>query len=130
MSKQIVCFLVDDDKDDQEIFEIAIQQSGRNIKLLTADDGYIALQQLRQDVSFVPDFIFLDLNMPRVNGLQCLEEIKTLEHLKNTPAYIYTTSTSLIHKHQAISLGASDFLTKPSHINDLTALLEGIFIRN
>lgn len=129
MSKQFVCFLADDDKDDQEIFEIAIQQSGKDVKLLTADDGYTALQKLKHDTALVPDFIFLDLNMPRMNGLQCLEEIKSLAHLKATPAYIYTTSTSLVHKQQALSLGAAGFLTKPSHINDLTTLLEDIFIR-
>lgn len=130
MDKKIICFLADDDKDDQEIFEIAINQSKKDVKLYTADDGYQALQKLKKDAGFIPDFIFLDLNMPRVNGLECLEQIKSLEHLRNTPAYIYTTSSAALHKEQALNLGASGFVTKPTHINDLTTILERIFSKN
>ena len=74
MSK--ICFLVDDDLDDHEIFQIALENLDVNIELRTAFDGRDALDRLEKDVLFLPDYIFLDLNMPRLNGLQCLHELK------------------------------------------------------
>ncbi len=127
MQAQITCFLVDDDKDDQEIFSVALENITSAVTLVTADDGHDALQKLRNDIFFRPDYIFLDLNMPRVNGLQCLEEIKRIEHLKQLPIYIYTTSADITYKQKALALGATSVIIKPSHIDDLTRILEGVF---
>ena len=125
MSK--ICFLVDDDLDDHEIFQIALENLDVNIELRTAFDGRDALDRLEKDVLFLPDYIFLDLNMPRLNGLQCLHELKKTERLKNIPVIIYTTSSEERHKSQAIDLGAQEFITKPANVDELSQKLSSIF---
>ena len=122
-----ICFLVDDDLDDHEIFQIALENLDVNIELRTAFDGRDALDRLEKDVLFLPDYIFLDLNMPRLNGLQCLHELKKTERLKNIPVIIYTTSSEERHKSQSIDLGAQEFITKPANVDELSQKLSYIF---
>lgn len=127
MHKSISCFLVDDDKDDQEIFGLALEKIALPVALITADDGYLALEKFQSEPDFMPDFIFLDLNMPRINGIQCLTELRKEERLKKVPVIIFSTSSEQSHKEQTTALGAEGFITKPSSINELAALLSEVF---
>ena len=116
----LTCFLVDDDLDDQEIFALAVEDLKAPIHCVTAVDDIEALNRLRSDESFIPDFIFLDLNMPRMNGKQCLLEIRKIERLLRTPVIIYSTSSNRRDIDETLRLGAAHFLTKPSSISLLT----------
>ncbi|MES2690048.1 MAG: response regulator [Bacteroidota bacterium] len=127
MHKSISCFLVDDDKDDQEIFGLALEKIALPVALITADDGYLALEKFDAEPDFIPDFIFLDLNMPRINGIQCLTELKKAERLRDIPVIIFSTSSEQSHKDQIRTLGAEGFITKPSSINELAKLLSDVF---
>ena len=69
-------FIADDDPDDQELFIEALLQIDAQCKCVTAFDGLEALNKLFSQTVYVPDFIFLDLNMPKMNGKECLVEIK------------------------------------------------------
>src|ERR1700758_2081341 len=91
MSKSILFFLVDDDADDREIFTMAARCI-RKTECITAKNGEEALEFLKKNEEFVPDFIFLDLNMPKVDGKECLVEMRKIERLKQVPIYIYSTS--------------------------------------
>jgi DNA-binding response OmpR family regulator len=127
MNKEKICFLIDDDLDDQEIFALALQEVDENFKCLTANSGYEALQKLSFANSVVPDYIFLDLNMPRMNGKECLIEIKKFEKLNKIPVIIYSTSSSQNDIIDAQRLGASNFITKPFSIAELTDKLLDFF---
>jgi CheY-like chemotaxis protein len=116
----LTCFLVDDDVDDLEIFALAVEDLRVGVHCVTAADGIDALEKLRNDDGFTPDFIFLDLNMPRMNGKQCLLEIKKIQRLSSTPVIIYSTSSNRKDIDDTLKLGASHFLTKPSSISSLT----------
>lgn len=124
MQKDITCFLIDDDIDDLEIFAIAIAEMGRPVICTTANDGMDALEKLRQDETFTPDYIFLDLNMPRMNGKQCLVEIRKIERLTHTSVVMYSTSALQRDIDDTLQLGASHFLTKPTSISKLTETLQ------
>ena len=76
MTAGLICFIVDDDEDDREIFAIALQDADKSYKCLTAINGKEALEKLKSDETLIPDFIFLDLNMPFMSGIQFLVEIK------------------------------------------------------
>ncbi|HEU5148257.1 MAG TPA: response regulator, partial [Chryseosolibacter sp.] len=86
------CFLIDDDEDDRDIFELALQQLGQKFRCVTSESCQDALNSLKNgDID--PDYIFLDLNMPLVSGRECLGEIRKLPKFESTPVVIYTTSS-------------------------------------
>lgn len=122
------CLLIDDDADDREFFGMAIQTLDRNINCAYAFDGDDALQQLRNP-NFVPDIIFLDLNMPRKNGWECLVLLKQFQHLEEVPVIIYTTSSDGLESLKADKLGATDFLVKPHSMKKLIEQLGSVLSR-
>jgi CheY-like chemotaxis protein len=116
------CLLVDDDEDDTEIFCMALREADPAIDFRTAGNGLDALRMLREP-GFVPDYIFLDLNMPLMSGKECLEEIRKDVHLRDVPVIIYTTSASQKDIQDTMELGASSFITKPPRISVLAEKL-------
>jgi CheY-like chemotaxis protein len=113
--------LVDDDQDDIDLFSDVLNQIDRSIHLLTAHNGKDALNILSSDIFEKPDHIFLDINMPIMNGLDCLEALRT--DLKiNTPVTIYTTSKNPREYSRSLNLGA-DFLPKPHDYSTLSEIL-------
>ena len=121
------CFLIDDDEDDQEIFYLAVQDVDESIRCIFANDGVHALEKLHTDQLFTPNWIFIDMNMPRMNGLQCLKAIRTIDRLKHTPVFLYSTYVDPMVVAENKKLGATDFIRKPSSITELTRILSNIF---
>lgn len=126
MQEKIICFLIDDDDDDQEIFNLALDSIDLDITCITANDGIEALNKLNIDSDFVPDFIFLDLNMVRMNGRECLTEIRKLSRLKDVPIIIYSTSSEQKDIIETKLLGAADYIVKPPSISILVQRLEQV----
>lgn len=124
------CLFVDDDIDDQEIFAFALQELDKSVSLVTAGNGIEALEMLKADKTFIPDCIFLDLNMPRMNGKECLPEIRKLAWLKDVPIFIYTTSSEEKDRLDAKMLGATDFMVKESSLDRLKRSLNDLFHRH
>jgi CheY-like chemotaxis protein len=122
------CFLIDDDLDDQEIFAMAVNEFNDAISCYFADDGVKAIKKLIND-DFLPDCIFIDINMPRMNGIECLEQIKRISRLRSVPVCMFSTSAdpSLVTKSK--ELGAIDFIVKPASVSVLSDLL-GDFINS
>lgn len=130
MQEKIICFLIDDDDDDQEIFSLALNTIDENISFVTANDGIEALNKLQIEGAFTPHFIFLDLNMVRMSGRECLREIKKIPHLKNIPVIIYSTSSEQKDITETMLLGATDYIVKPPSISILTKRLEQVLRRD
>ena len=84
-----------------------------------AQNGAEALKLLRREKQ-LPDFIFLDLNMPQMDGRECLEELKKDERLKYIPVIIYTTSSFEQDKLITQKLGAAYYLVKPADVSELS----------
>lgn len=120
---ELTCFLIDDDPDDREIFALALEEADNSYRCVTALNGIDAIQKLSTDDTFIPDLIFLDLNMPIMNGKQCLNEIRKIPRLDPIPIIIYTTSSYAQDIEETKKLGASHFLIKPSSIRILTNCL-------
>ncbi len=128
MKEDSTIYLVDDDDDDQEIFALALEEAAPSFTCVTAKNAIEALECLK--AGFVrPDCIFLDLNMPLMNGKQCLEEIKKQTKLAEIPVVIYTTSSEPRDREQMLAMGAAAFITKPPGIDELIASLNDIFIQ-
>lgn len=121
-----ICLLVDDDEDDKEIFSLALTEANPAVECVIASDGLEALSLLH-DGAFVPDYIFLDLNMPLMSGKECLAEIRKRPHLSHVPVIIFSTSSSQRDIQDTKALGASSFITKPPLISTLAGKLTEIF---
>jgi CheY-like chemotaxis protein len=124
--KMIRCFLIDDDQDDQEIFQLAVDRTEMNVECTVSGDALKALEILRQQRER-PDFIFLDLNMPHVDGKMCLTEIKKDPALKDIPVIMYSTSSYINDIRETRRLGAIGFVTKPTNVDELVTILTKIF---
>ncbi|MGZ5134154.1 MAG: response regulator [Flavitalea sp.] len=122
MKDGISLLIVDDDADDRNLFIETVKEVDENIKCFTADDGQQALDLLKNSSS-LPDFIFLDLRMPRISGKKCLFEIKKDERLKPIPVIIYTTSNEVEESKALIEMGAVYFISKPSSPGELYYLV-------
>ncbi len=130
MKTPLRILLVDDDTDDKEIFIEALNEIDGSIQCVTANDGMEALNVLDKMNARHPDFIFLDLNMPRLNGKMTLKEIKNRETLRKIPVIIYTTSKNEDDVKETRGLGASYFITKPYKFQELVAALSLIIYKN
>jgi len=117
--------VIDDDSDDREFFQEALSEIDETAQCVHAEDGVDGLHKLR-GMDETPDFIFLDLNMPRMDGWQCLTEIKKDDKLKDIPVIIFSTSSSQRDKDSTYSLGASYFLTKPTDYKKLCTAISFI----
>jgi len=118
--------LIDDDADDIEMFCDAVVEIDEKNHCLWASNGKEALEILKSNKQ-KPDYIFLDLNMPQMNGKQCLKEIKQHCEFAKIPIIIYSTSKYKKEIDEVLEMGASTFLTKPTLFNDLkTAIAEVI----
>src|SRR5690348_4240316 len=84
--------IIDDDDDDRELFYEAVTSIDEKYTCMMAVSGEQAIELLREPVDHEPDLIFLDLNMPRMNGKQCLIKLRQFEHLSHIPIIIYSTS--------------------------------------
>ncbi|MGQ2984366.1 response regulator [Flavobacterium sp.] len=123
---QRTCFLIDDDEDDREIFELAMEATDDPCSFISSKNGVEALKIIDEDPDFLPDFIFIDLNMPYMTGKECLAALKQIPRMANVPAIIYTTSSYSKDAEDALALGASHFLVKPASISALTQALSAI----
>jgi CheY-like chemotaxis protein len=115
-------FLIDDDEDDRELFQLALQNADPDIRLLTANNGVKALELL-ENGTVRPDYIFLDLNMPLMGGTECLTCLKQNPLLSHIPVIIFSTSSDETDREILRQIGAADFMTKPSRISELATLL-------
>ncbi len=118
--------LVDDDADDCSLFVKAANEVDKNIFCIIASNGQEAIDILRDTEKELPDYIFLDLRMPKVNGRKCLEEIRTTEHLKHIPVIIYSTSKDVADAENLTQMGANHFITKPSNPDEIYYLLSQV----
>jgi len=118
--------LADDDEDDRIFFREALEEIPLATSLHAVKDGVELMNVLHPEQRNIPDVIFLDLNMPGRNGKECLGEIRTMNHLKELPVIIFSTSANHKDVEEAYQLGANLYLQKPSGYTLMVQLLEKV----
>ena len=126
MPKIELLFLVDDDPDDQHVFAEALSEIDTDVNLVTASNGLEALETLKRNHSRLPDLIFLDLNMPKMNGKQFLKEIKSLSPFRDIPVVIYSTSSAKMDMDETLAMGAEGFIVKPDSFGAVCEAIRGV----
>ncbi len=122
VNKEKVIMLIDDDIDDRYLFTRAVNMQDPDIKCVTAEGGREALEMLNKMPQH-PQAIFLDLNMPGMNGWEFLQQFKKHEHLKNIPVLIYSTSSHEKDITAAQNAGVTGYCVKPLDFEGLQAIL-------
>lgn len=120
-------FHIDDDDDDIDFFATAVNQLSAAVSYFSFTNAGEALQKLVTGET-PPDVIFLDLNMPVINGQEFLLRLKTIESLQDIPVIILSSSSDPYTIEQLKTQGAIDFLTKPPGIKELINLLRPYLI--
>ncbi|AWH85609.1 response regulator [Flavobacterium album] len=118
--------LADDDEDDRLFFREAFEEVKINYEFSTFNDGEQLMDHLYEPENQLPDIIFLDLNMPRKSGLECLREIRSDERLKKISVAIYSTSSSEQDIEDTFVSGANVYIKKPNDFNMLKKILSDV----
>jgi CheY-like chemotaxis protein len=123
--KEKTILLADDDIDDREMFCEALERIDKTIACNCSINGIELLKKL-DVLDEIPQLVFLDLNMPVMNGWQCLQLLKKHEHHKDIPVIIISTAAHNDEMNMAIERGALCYLVKPNNFKELSNLLEKI----
>ena len=122
-NKPFHILLADDDEDDTFLFREALEQIPVPTKLKVAENGMELMHSLKT-YQAAPDIIFLDMNMPVKNGLECLKEIRNSDHYKEVPVIILSTSIASHLLESAHRGGANLYIQKPTNFSDLVSILK------
>ncbi|MGO4821078.1 MULTISPECIES: response regulator [unclassified Flavobacterium] len=115
--------LADDDIDDCLFFKEALEELPFQAALTTVNDGVELMEYLNTDSNQKPEVIFLDLNMPRKTGFDCLTEIKLSESLKHLPVFIISTSMNIDVVDSLYEKGAYFYIQKPGCFFQLKTII-------
>lgn len=126
--------LADDDESDRLLFTEAFEELSMkafaelSMKAIvcTVNNGKQLLDWLGTEGNLLPQFIFLDLNMPRMNGIECLKKVRSNEELNSIFIAIYSTSANKQYIEEAFLNGANVYIVKPNSFSVLKELLNKV----
>lgn len=122
--------LADDDADDRLFFKDAFEEIKIKTVVNTVNDGVELMEYLSKPGITLPHVLFLDLNMPRKTGMDCLKEIKRIDRLKDIAIAIYSTSSSEEDIEETFVSGANVYIKKPSDFAALKKILSEVITTN
>lgn len=127
MKSAKIVYLVDDDDDDRLLIREALEQVIDQVKIIEATDGRHLLDLLAARVEETePILILLDINMPKMNGLETLAHLRSNSGSEHIPVLMLSTSSDQYYVKNAYNLGVNAYLKKPISINDYTYMAESV----
>lgn len=126
-SKEKLCILIDDDDDDQLIFTSTVRKHFPSYDLKAFSSFEEAKPLLMSNYDSI-DAVFIDLNMPRLNGKEGLALLRNNPNYEEKKLIIYSTSNNPDDVNECLKVGATAFITKPSRINALVDELSNYLI--
>lgn len=122
-TKQLNILYADDDIDDCNFFKAAVETLPISAHLTTVNDGEELMNYLSENAEHLPHVLFLDINMPRKNGYECLSEIKHNEKLKDLPVVMFSTLNSQDKVSILFKTGADIYIHKPGNFAQLVQVI-------
>ncbi|MFN3664519.1 MAG: response regulator [Sediminibacterium sp.] len=123
-NKTLHILLADDDQDDCELFQEALAEIPVNAQLTIVNNGKLLMEWLTEHPSELPDLLFLDLNMPCKNGLECLNEIRRVHYLKSLAIIILSLTVNHTLVDELYTNGALYYVQKPNSVEALTQIIQ------
>ncbi len=124
MSDSPLLLVVEDDEDDREFLQIVVEKSDHPCELVFAHDGQHALELLKE---LSPQMIISDINMPRMNGLELLEKLRSMKQWIHMPVLFLTTAQGEATVKAAYSQGANSYITKPTTQDELAKVWDQLY---
>jgi len=118
---------VEDDEDDRVLFAWALKKAGIEAEIVYASEGAECMKKLE---TYLPEVIFLDINMAGMNGKDCLKLVRQQQKFDDIPVIIATTSDHEADINDTFQSGATLYVVKPFRAEDLVTLLKRIFTDN
>lgn len=118
--------LADDDLDDCDFFQEAMDELPYECNLSIVHNGVELMNLLTSENSELPNLIFLDLNMPRKSGMECIREIKASDKLSHIPIIIYSTSLDPSVVNELYEIGALHYIQKPAEFACIKKVIEKV----
>jgi CheY-like chemotaxis protein len=119
----LLLVLVEDNPADVQMLRMALEQTGTPMRIVALADGVEAIEYFRpaddRDVRSKCDLVLLDLNLPRINGFEVLEHIKSRDDLKGLPVIVMSGSSDLSDIDRCYRSGANSYVCKPAHLNEI-----------
>ncbi|MFA5297433.1 MAG: response regulator [Lutibacter sp.] len=125
-----IILLADDDEDDRLFFTDAFDELKITTKVKTIKDGVYLMDYLNSNDCTLPNILFLDLNMPRKSGIECLKEIKQNQKFNDVVIAIYSTSASEEDIENTFIMGANIYIKKPNDFKTLKNVLSEVMTIN
>ncbi len=121
--KNLNILLADDDTDDCTFFTEALEDLKLSAHLTIVRDGEQLMQLLKEETKVLPNVIFLDINMPRKDGFECLWDMKRDKRLKDIPVIMFSTSNSPTQIDTVFKIGAHVYIHKPGDFSQLKEVI-------
>ena len=129
-ARPVEILLVEDNPGDVLLTQEAFKRAKIRNNLVVAPDGEVALKILAKEEGYedakTPDLILLDLNLPKFNGKEVLERVKSSDKLKRIPIVVLSSSKAEQDINQSYDLHANSYVTKPIDIQKLAAIVQSI----
>jgi CheY-like chemotaxis protein len=125
--RNFIVLYAEDDFEEFDLFREALQRFDRNIQLHHARNGVHALESL---TTYIPDFIFLDINMPLMDGWECLDHIKLTPRLAKVPVFMISTNKDADSHRKSVLKGAQRSFIKAMSEEEWTAIFKEAFSVN
>jgi len=119
-------YLVDDDQDDRFFIREAIQDSGAEVRITEVENGFDLLSMMKDVIDPEASVIIIDMNMPKMNGLETVAAIRTDNRLAAMPIIMLSTSSNPTLIRTAYLTGVTSFVTKPSSFDEFAELARAI----
>lgn len=121
--------LADDDEDDRLLFKEAVQEANPDVKVVEAQNGKELIENIKNADDLDDTIIVVDMNMPKMNGIETIKAIRDDLELSDVPAVMLSTSNNPDLKKKAIEAGATDYFTKPNSFMALIDIARKIFFK-
>ncbi len=124
IERPMILMLADDDDDDRMFFQEALKELPLSTKLTLLSDGDELMHLLNQDDIPLPHALFLDINMPKKSGVECLKEMRKTERLKNLPVIMFSTAFEKELVGSLYESGVKYYIRKPANFSELKKVIE------